>query len=134
MQSWNYKTQDVSIQHIGPMAQDFNTAFGVGEPDKAGERKYINSLDVDGVALASIQGLYQASQTQAARIATLESQNAAQQAQLDLLQQRLDKLEKQAAIPTPADNTQGATILPLGLLGAGGFGLTGLLVAKRRQR
>ena len=54
---WNYKTQDPSVQHLGPMAQDFNAAFDLGEGDKSGQKKYIHSLDIDGVALAAIQGL-----------------------------------------------------------------------------
>ena len=51
---WNLVTQDPSIQHIGPTAQDFYAAFGVG----ADERR-ISTSDADGVALAAIQGLYQ---------------------------------------------------------------------------
>jgi hypothetical protein len=74
--SWNYKSQNASIQHIGPMAPAFNSAFGVGEPDKTGALKYINSLDADGVALASIQALYQLSQKQAAQIQALQDQLA----------------------------------------------------------
>jgi hypothetical protein len=74
--SWSYKSQDTSIRHIGPMAPAFNAAFGVGEPDKAGDLKYINSLDADGVALASIQALYQRSQEQAAQIHALQDQLA----------------------------------------------------------
>lgn len=51
---WSYKTQDPGIEHIGPMAQDFHAAFGLGEDDK-----HISTLDPDGVALAAIQGLNQ---------------------------------------------------------------------------
>lgn len=50
--TWNYKAQDPSIRHIGPMSQDFYDAFGVGEDDK-----FISSVDADGVALAAIQAL-----------------------------------------------------------------------------
>jgi len=71
--SWNYKTQDASVRHIGPMAQDFNAAFGLGEADKSGEKNYINSIDADGVALAAIQGLYQLNQQQAAEIQSLKT-------------------------------------------------------------
>ncbi len=46
--TWNYKSQDPSIRHIGPMAQDFAT-FGVGEDDK-----HITTIDADGIALAAI--------------------------------------------------------------------------------
>jgi trimeric autotransporter adhesin len=52
LSTWNYKSQDPSIRHIGPMAQDFRAAFGVGEDDR-----YVASVDADGVALAAIQGL-----------------------------------------------------------------------------
>jgi hypothetical protein len=43
------KADTKSNKHIGPMAQDFYAAFGLGETDK-----YI----AQGVAPASIQGLY----------------------------------------------------------------------------
>jgi len=52
--TWNYKTQDASIRHIGPMAQDFKAAFKVGESDTG-----ITTVDEEGVALAAIQGLNQ---------------------------------------------------------------------------
>jgi len=69
--TWNYKGQDPSIRHIGPMAQDFYAAFSVGEDDK-----HISTVDADGVALAAIQGLYQLVQEQQARIADLEARLA----------------------------------------------------------
>ncbi len=50
--TWNYKAQDDSIRHMGPMAQDFHGAFGLGVSDKL-----IDTIDPDGVALAAIQGL-----------------------------------------------------------------------------
>src|SRR4029077_2777235 len=31
MTTWNYKSQDKTVRHIGPMAQDFSAAFAVGE-------------------------------------------------------------------------------------------------------
>jgi len=48
--SWQYKTDDV--RHIGPMAQDFNKAFGVG-PDP----KHIAIVDGIGVNLAATKAL-----------------------------------------------------------------------------
>jgi len=59
--TWRYKSQDSSIRHIGPVAQDFHAAFGVGEDDK-----YISTIDADGIALAAIQGLYERLQEQTA--------------------------------------------------------------------
>ena len=67
IQLWNYKAQDASVKHIGPMAQDFAAAFGVGENDTT-----ISTVDADGVALAAIQGLHQENQQLKARVATLE--------------------------------------------------------------
>ncbi|HOY32756.1 MAG TPA: tail fiber domain-containing protein [Bacteroidales bacterium] len=49
---WSYKAQDPGIEHVGPMAQDFFAAFGLGE-----DNKHINSLDPDGIALAGVQQL-----------------------------------------------------------------------------
>ena len=62
---WNYITQDQSIEHIGPMAQDFYRLFNLGEDDK-----HINTLDPDGVALAAIKALYEKSK----RVDALETE------------------------------------------------------------
>jgi hypothetical protein len=53
IETWSYRSQDSSIRHIGPSAQDFSAAFGVGE-----DEKHISTVDADGVALAAIQALY----------------------------------------------------------------------------
>ena len=64
---WNFKQQDDSWRHIGPMAQDFYAAFDVGY-----DNLHISSLDADGVALAAIQGLYQIVQEKDSEIAELK--------------------------------------------------------------
>ena len=64
---WYYQ-QDAATPHIGPMAQDFFAAFGVGADDK-----HIATVDADGVALAAIQGLNQIVQEKDARISRLET-------------------------------------------------------------
>jgi hypothetical protein len=74
--TWYYRTQDPSIRHIGPMAQDFHAAFNVGQ-----DGHYISTVDEEGVALAAIQELYrivQGSETfsQQQRIDSLESRLA----------------------------------------------------------
>ena len=66
--TWNYKSQDPSIRHIGPMAQDFYAAFQVGEDDK-----HISTIDADGVALAAIQGLVAENQALRAQVASLDA-------------------------------------------------------------
>ena len=50
---WHY-TNDVATAHVGPMAQDFYAAFGIGADDR-----HISDVDEGGVALAAIQGLNQ---------------------------------------------------------------------------
>ncbi len=45
-------TNAAAVAHIGPVAQDFHAAFGVGADDR-----HIATVDADGVALAAIQGL-----------------------------------------------------------------------------
>jgi len=68
IEAWNYKNQNPSIRHIGPMAQDFHATFGVGEDDGR-----IYTVDASGVSLAAIQGLYQIVQQKDAQIAELEA-------------------------------------------------------------
>lgn len=53
VEAWNLKSESPHIKHMGPYAQDFYAAFGLGDNER-----YINSSDIDGVALAAIQGLY----------------------------------------------------------------------------
>ncbi len=69
--TWRYRTQDASIRHIGPVAQDFHAAFHVGEDDKR-----IATIDADGVALGAIQGLHDLLMEKDAQIAALKEQNA----------------------------------------------------------
>ncbi len=49
---WNYKSERDGVKHLGPMAQDFRAAFGLGDNERA-----IGAVDESGVALAAIQGL-----------------------------------------------------------------------------
>lgn len=81
--TWNYVGQDPSIRHIGPTAQNFRAAFGVGEDDQ-----HINTVDADGVALAAIQGLYQLVQAQDAQLRDQQQQIAALEARLAALEER----------------------------------------------
>jgi len=70
--TWNYKTQDASVRHMGPMAQDLHAAFGLGVSDKG-----IDTIDADGISLAAIQGLYKELKAKEATIAELEARIAA---------------------------------------------------------
>jgi hypothetical protein len=73
VRDYNLKSQDESIRHIGPVAQDFHAAFGVGETETG-----INMADADGVLLAAVQALYEEVKADKARIAQLEVELAQQ--------------------------------------------------------
>ena len=72
--AWNYATDDPAVRHIGPMAQDFAAAFGVGADDR-----HIHPIDGQGVALAAIQGLGR-------EIEALRAENAGLAARLGALE------------------------------------------------
>jgi hypothetical protein len=49
---WTLKDDEKGTEHIGPMAEDFYQAFGVGT-----DAKHISVTDANGVALSAIQAL-----------------------------------------------------------------------------
>lgn len=67
--TWRYKKDPVSVHHMGPMAQDFYSSYGLGASDKN-----ISTLDTTAVALASIQALYAEIELLEAKIRELVSQ------------------------------------------------------------
>ena len=115
VETWNLESQDTSIRHMGPMAQDFYAAFGLGEDDR-----HITTVDADGVALAAIQGLYELVQE-------TRSENAA-------LEARIAQLEAGAPTGGAAAAAAGSPGLPPAwpLLGGGlALVLVGLVVVRR---
>jgi hypothetical protein len=84
---WNYKTDASSLNHIGPMAQDFHAAFGLNGSDDT----HINAVDAQGVALAAIQGLNAKLERSNQK---LQAENARLRALLANLEARLSKLER----------------------------------------
>ncbi len=85
--SWHYK-HDLKRRYIGPMAQDFHAAFGLGGDDD----KTITTLDTDGVTLAAIQGLVEELQDRDTKIAGLEQQNAEFKTELQAIREQLSHL------------------------------------------
>jgi hypothetical protein len=112
--TWNYKSQDSSIRHIGPMAQDFYDAFGVGD-----EREFIATIDADGVALAAIQGLHKL-------VRDLEARNSS-------LEHRMASLER-AVAQGHSDSRFVASTLPTGTFVAAFAFLFLLRALPRRNR
>jgi len=78
--TWNYKTQATSIRHMGPTAQDFRSAFGLGE-----DEKHIANIDSEGVSLAAIQALYKLNQEKDRKIAELSEALGQLKAEVDKL-------------------------------------------------
>ena len=69
IREWSYKTDDPSVRHVGPMAQDFRAAFGLGTGDK-----HIDLIDAQGVTMAAVQALYQQNQELARKVERLQAQ------------------------------------------------------------
>ena len=105
---WNYKAQEASNRHIGPMAQDFYNAFKLGG---VGNDTSITAFDIDGVNMIGIQALenrtadlknqilelQQLLNKQNAKVETLESELSAaleSNKKMDALIERLNKLEQ----------------------------------------
>ncbi|MEP7200202.1 MAG: tail fiber domain-containing protein [Chloroflexota bacterium] len=120
---WSIIGGDPRVMHIGPMAQDFYAAFGLGADDKT-----IGTVDAQGVALAAIQGLHQIVQEKDARITQLESDNAALKARVDSLDARLTALEQRvSSAPTLAGTM---SLAPEWLL-ISGIMFVGMVLARR---
>jgi hypothetical protein len=68
--SWRYKTDHEADRHFGPVAEDFQAAFQLGDG------KTIANIDADGVALAAIQGLNSLLQERDAELNALRSEVA----------------------------------------------------------
>jgi trimeric autotransporter adhesin len=87
---WVYTADEKKSWHLGPMAQDFRAAFGLGQDDKT-----IATVDVGGVALAAIQGLntnvIAQMKAKDAEIASLRKAQAALMQKLAAIEKRLNR-------------------------------------------
>ena len=79
--TWRYKKDAPEVRHLGPMAQDFKAAFGLGDTDRM-----IFPLDATGVSMAAIQALHQ-------RLGAAEAENDDLRDRLGRLERRLAELE-----------------------------------------
>ena len=88
--TWSY-TSAPAVRHIGPMAEDFFDAFGVGIGPTG-----ISVTDSAGVALAAIQALNRQIEAKDGEIAALRERVS----ELESLQERLAALEALIAAPS----------------------------------
>jgi hypothetical protein len=79
---WSYKKDGPSIRHIGPMAQDFHAAFGLGDDETK-----VSPRDMAGVSLAAIKAL-------SAELKEKDAEIAAQREQISALQAKLNELDQ----------------------------------------
>ncbi|HEX9705519.1 MAG TPA: tail fiber domain-containing protein [Gemmatimonadales bacterium] len=77
IRSWNYKTRSPAVRHLGPTAQDFYAAFGLGE-----NATTISTVDAAGVALLAIQALERRTREQASEIEALRAELVAIRAKM----------------------------------------------------
>ena len=66
---WSYKSDKQKLRHVGPTVEDFQNAFGLGT-----EGQHIFPMDVQGVTMAAVQGLYQLVQEKDEQIAELQKE------------------------------------------------------------
>jgi hypothetical protein len=90
---WSYKTEN-AVRHVGPMAEDFHQAFGLGADDR-----HIAPGDQAGVALLAVQGLDQLLQSKGQEIATLQRENADLAKRVEALEAMLSKVMSTKAAP-----------------------------------
>jgi hypothetical protein len=79
---WSYRDEDPAVRHLGPVAQDFRAAFGLGADPRS-----ISSVDANGVVMASVQALAQ-------RLERLRDANAELREENRLIRARLEQLER----------------------------------------
>jgi Chaperone of endosialidase len=89
IETWNYKSEGKSVRHLGPVAQDFYAAFGLGLDDK-----HISTVDEGGVALAAIQELYRMVVKGNAEVANLTQANHEKDAQIQNLKAEVTQLQQ----------------------------------------
>ncbi len=88
--TWQYKNQTDGVTHMGPMAQDFRKAFGLGLNDIT-----ISDTDVAGVALASIKALTNELKSANQRQQSIQLELQAAHKKNQRLEQRLFSIERQ---------------------------------------
>ena len=91
--TWRYiDEEDRSVRHIGPMAQDWERAFGF-----SGDPTTINMSDFDGVNLAAIQALDARTARQEGRIEALDTRSVGQEERIQALEAENARLREQNA-------------------------------------
>jgi hypothetical protein len=101
VRKWSYRGDGLAVRHVGPTAQDFRAAFGLGDSERT-----IATVDADGINMLAIQALekrtaelkteIQRVQALEERVARLETQNVEMEQRLE----RLDAMLRDTGMPT----------------------------------
>lgn len=86
--SWNYTSEGAQVRHLGPMAEDFYKAFGLGVGNTS-----IGVQDLAGVSLAAVKALDDRTTELQGRVAQID----ALRAEVDTLKSRNAALEQRLA-------------------------------------
>jgi hypothetical protein len=89
LSEWSYRNEGESVRHVGPMAQEFHAAFGLGGDDKS-----ITTVDADGVALAAIQGLNHKVESGKQKVESLEQRLEQKETEITELRQTVYELKE----------------------------------------
>ena len=89
LSQWRYKQEAQDARHIGPVAEDFQEVFGLGDG------KHISTVDADGVALAAIKAI---KAEKDAEIVALKEENRALAERLKALEELVLGRQKVALI------------------------------------
>ena len=84
--TWSYKEDEDHARHLGPMAQDFHAAFGLG-----GSGQGIAPRNLAAVTLAALQGLNEVVEGMANENAELRQQNAELLKRLEALESAIQQ-------------------------------------------
>lgn len=96
--TWNYTSEGAQVRHLGPMAEDFHQAFGLGVGDTS-----IGVQDLAGVSLAAVKALEKRTadlQTRTAEVGQLKTRLAEVMAANAALESRLSAIERMLADST----------------------------------
>jgi autotransporter adhesin len=92
--SWNYKSQDKSMRHYGPMAQEFFAAFGDDGIGIIGNDTTLATADVDGVTLIAVKGLDARTREMQNEMRDIRTENAMLRKQNATLMSKLVTIER----------------------------------------
>jgi trimeric autotransporter adhesin len=94
--TWNYISEGDKVRHLGPMAEDFHAAFGLGQGDKSIGIQDLASVSLAGVKAleertAELQGKAEEIERLRGEVAQLRSANAALEDRLTAIETSLKR-------------------------------------------